>query len=145
MTYKEKKIDWIIHFCANHACDICGEEETHFLPYTCNAHTHGMEKYGHPDFQVVLLLPTQEIAYLLNIMGIRVQEGEVFHPGDLVSDIYADCEIRLDEYEEMGRNVLRLIIPDRENRFPEHPHCMDIYKLQLLPTKALCMEGGEIS
>ena len=50
-------IDWIIHLVANGACDECGKEEKGFLPYTCNAHTHGMEKYDHPDFQVVLSLP----------------------------------------------------------------------------------------
>ena len=37
-------IDWIIHLVANGACDECGKEEKGFLPYTCNAHTHGMEK-----------------------------------------------------------------------------------------------------
>ena len=34
-------IDWIIHLVANGACDECGKEEKGFLPYTCNAHTHG--------------------------------------------------------------------------------------------------------
>lgn len=67
-------IDWIIHLVANGACDECGKEEKGFLPYTCNAHTHGMEKYDHPDFQVVLSLPPREIGRILNTLGLRVQE-----------------------------------------------------------------------
>ena len=89
-------IDWIIHLVANGACDECGKEEKGFLPYTCNAHTHGMEKYGHPDFQVILSLPPREIGRILNTLGLRVQEGERFQAGRYVSGIYADCDIRLD-------------------------------------------------
>lgn len=63
-------IDWIIHLVANGACDECGKEEKGFLPYTCNAHTHGMEKYDHPDFQVVLSLPPREIGRILNTLGL---------------------------------------------------------------------------
>lgn len=86
-------IDWIIHLVANGACDECGKEEKGFLPYTCNAHTHGMEKYGHPDFQVVLSLPPREIGRILNTLGLRVQEGERFQAGRYVSGIYADCAV----------------------------------------------------
>ena len=40
------KIDWIIHCCANGVvCDGCNKVETGFLKNTCNAHTHGMEKW----------------------------------------------------------------------------------------------------
>ena len=54
----EKEIDWIIHLVANGVpCDCCGKTERGFIPNACNAHTHGMEKYGHPDFQVVINYP----------------------------------------------------------------------------------------
>lgn len=39
------KIDWVIHCVANGACDECNNIETGFLPYACNAHTHGMMRY----------------------------------------------------------------------------------------------------
>lgn len=74
----KKTIDWVIHLVANRTCSVCGKEENGFLPYTCNAHTHGMERYGHLDFQVVLFLPPNEIARILNPMGLRVQNGERF-------------------------------------------------------------------
>ena len=65
----DKKIDWIIHCCANGYCEECGEIETGFLPFLCNAHTHGMERYGHMDFQLVLRLRNEEIMYILNTLG----------------------------------------------------------------------------
>lgn len=137
------EIDWVIHLCANGVpCEECGKVETGFLPQTCNAHTHGMEKYHHKDFQLVLALPVKEIARILNTMGLRVQAGERFHDGDLVSGIYEDCDIRLDEYEETGRTVLRVIIPDKYNVFPEDERCMSVYRVQLLETDSLYRQGG---
>ena len=138
----DQKIDWVIHLVANGACDECGEIETGFLPYMCNAHTHGLERYGHLDFQMVLFLPTEEIGLILNTLGLRVQSGERFRSGDMVSGIYEDCDVRLDEYEETGRKVLRVIIPDANNIFPEEGDCMLPYCLQFLKTDELCVERG---
>lgn len=135
-------IDWIIHLVANGACDECGEVETDFLPYMCNAHTHGLERYGHLNFQMVLALPPQEIGRILNTLGLRVQSGEHFQSGDLVSGIYEDCDVRLEEYEETERRVLRVIIPDADNVFPEDEACKAPYCMQLLETEALCVERG---
>ena len=140
----QKGVDWIIHLVANGACDECGKTEMGFLPYLCNAHTHGMEKYGHMDFQMVLRTSDQEIARILNTLGLRVQAGERFHAGDCVSGIYTDCDVRLDAFEETDRQVLRVIIPDKYNVFPEEEHCMEPYKWQLLDTEALCT-GGAVS
>lgn len=137
------KIDWIIHLCANGiACDDCGELESGFIEYTCNAHTHGMEKYNHKDFQVVLNMPPKDICYILNTLGLRVQSGERFHAGDLVTGVFLDCPVRLDAYEETGRNVLRVIIPDKDNIFPEDDRCTEPYRLQLISTDMLCPESG---
>ena len=138
----DQKIDWVIHLVANGACDECGEIEAGFLPYMCNAHTHGLERYGHLDFQMVLFLPTEEIGRILNTLGLRVQSGERFQSGDMVSGIYEDCDVRLDEYEETGRKVLRVIIPDANNIFPEEGDCMLPYCLQFLKTDELCVERG---
>ncbi len=138
----QKRVDWIIHLVANGACDECGKMEMGFLPYLCNAHTHGMEAYGHMDFQMVLRTSNQEICRILNTLGLRVQAGERFHAGDFVSGIYEDCDIRLDAFEETGRQVLRVIIPDKYNVFPEEERCMPVYRLQLLDTEDLYSESG---
>ncbi len=44
----DTKVDWIIHYVFDNPGP---------YPYLCNAHTHGMEKYHHLDFQMVLNLP----------------------------------------------------------------------------------------
>ena len=135
------EIDWIIHFIGNGVfCPDCGKIETGFPQYICNAHTHGMEKYGHPDFQVVIHMSTQNIGYVLNLLGLRVQAGERFSAGDLVSDVFEDCPVRLDAFEETGRQVLRVVIPDGKNRFPEDPHCDYPYSFQKLPLEHLTKE-----
>lgn len=126
----EKIFDWIIHLCMNGVCDKCGEKETGFHQYICNAHTHGMDKYGHLDFQLVINLPQAEIGRILNTLGLRVKAGERFKDGDLVSGIYEDCEIRLTIFEEDKRKVLRVIIPDKQNRFPEDEGCDYPYIMQ---------------
>ena len=137
------KVDWIIHCVRNGAkCDECGTSEEHFLPFTCNAHTHGMENYNHQDFQMVLCLPDKEIARILNTFGLLVRDGNRFCAGDMVNGIYEDCPVRLDQYEETGRTVLRVIIPDKHNIFPEDPACLMPYPVQLLKTEDLCLKGG---
>ena len=136
MKNKNKKPDWLIHLVANGTCE-CGCVETSFLPQICNAHTHGMEKYGHPDFQMVVRYPNEMIGYVLNTFGEMVRDGRVFKAGDMVDEIFEDCPVRLEEFEETGRMVLRVIIPDRKNRFPEDPLCEFPYNLQRLATEDL--------
>lgn len=140
------KIDWIIHIVANGVvCSDCGKVENCFPEYICNAHTHGMAKYGHPDFQLVLHMPQEEMGYVLNTMGLRVQAGERFKAGDLVEGIFLDCPVRLDEFQECDRTVLRVVIPDGKNRFPEDPDCEYPYSMQTLPMEVLEQKGGPTS
>lgn len=131
------KIDWIIHYVANGAvCEECGAVESGFIEGFCNAHTHGMEKYHHQDFQMVLNLGPQKVGRILNTFGLAVQNGSRFHSGQFVAGIYRDCAVELQEYEECGRMVLRVIIPDRLNRFPDERGCELPYLMQLMETDA---------
>ena len=92
-------IDWIIHLVANGACDECGKEEKGFLPYTCNAHTHGMEKYGHPDFQVILSLPPVKSEGSSTHWGLGFRKENAFRPAGMYPASMPTCDIRLDEFE----------------------------------------------
>ena len=140
------KIDWIIHMMGNGVyCAVCGKVENSFPEYTCNAHTHGMEKYGHLDFQMVIHTDPELMGYVLNELGLRVQSGQQFKAGDMVEDIFLDCPVRLDEFDECGRKVLRVIIPDGKNRFPEDPACDYPYSFQLIPTDKLVKTIGAFS
>ncbi len=135
---KKSKIDWIIHFVANGVeCQTCGKTENRFPQYMCDAHTHGMTKYGHPEFQLVVNYGMQETGRLLNTMGLRVQAGEIFKSGDKVKGLYEDCDITLLKVPDCeGVKVLRLIIPDKENRLPEqcatYPHSLQCLSLEML-------------
>lgn len=134
----KRKYDWEIHFVANGVvCECCGEVEDGFIPYACNAHTHGMDKFQHPDFQVVVCYAPEVLGYILNTFGERVRAGEKFQDGQYVSGIFEDCPIRLNEFEENGRTVLRVIIPDKDGFFPECEECDPRYRVQLLKTEEL--------
>ena len=130
-------IDWEIHYLSNNVqCDRCGKQEEHFPQYICDAHTHGMDRYGHMEFQLVLDYGPEEIARLLNTMGLRVQRGETFHDGDLVKGLYLDCDILLRKVTDiMGIPVLRLVIPDKWNRMPIKSEPPFVY--QMLATHLL--------
>lgn len=117
-------MNWIIHYVINQPGP---------FQYLTNTHTHGMEHYHHLNFQVVLNFPPAHLGYLLNTLGKRVQAGESFQDGDLISGLYEDCDIRLKKVRETGKDVLRLVIPDKYNRFPEDTKCMEPYKYQELP------------
>ena len=138
------RIDWIIHAIGNGiTCQKCNEAEFGFVPNACNFHTHGMAKYNHMDFQMVLQYSPQEIARILNTLGLRVQRGEQFKNGDMVKGIFLDCDVRLTEFEESGRTVLRVIVPDRLNRFPEEDGCEYPYTLQIFTTDFLYLGSYE--
>lgn len=132
------EIDWMIHLVANNKkCEVCGETEYRFKQYACNAHSHGMEKYNHKDFQMVLLFPPKEISRIINSLCMNVSKGQRYKDGDLVYGIYEDCPVKLVEFEETGRKVLRVIIPDKNNAFPDDPNCQEVYRMQLLETSEL--------
>lgn len=94
-----------------------------------NSHTHGMERYGHLDFQLVLPLVPKQTALLLNTICIEVQKGRRFLPEHSISEVFT-CDFRLELFHETGRDVLRLILPDPKLRFPENPLCESPYKYQ---------------
>lgn len=137
---KKKKISWTIDYVANGmVCPCCGKKEDSLIPGTCNAHTHGMDCYNHPDFQFVLAYPLDHICYLLNEMGCRVRDGQRFKDGQVVEDLFLDCPVVLKEFEETGRKVLRIVAPDMKGHFPEDAECEELYKLQLLDTEGLSL------
>ena len=129
---QKQKIDWCIDYCANGIpCACCGEIETSFPEYMANAHTHGLEKYGHLNFQIVLALLIHVVGKILNDIGLRVQAGEKFKSDDVLSDALADgYNIRLLEVEEGGRKVLRILLPDPENHLPGEKFCKYPYNRQ---------------
>ena len=132
-----KKVDWIWHYVSNNAvCQECGTREDGFPEYICDAHTHGMNKYGHLEFQVVVDYGPKEIGRLLNEMGFKVQSGQRFKDGDQIEGLYLDCNIYLREVTDAHeRPILRMVIPDKYNRLPEEserPHSLQMFATNFL-------------
>lgn len=137
----KEKVNWIWHYLSNNVvCQECGKHERNYPDYICDAHTHGMNLYGHPEFQVVIDYGAKELGRLLNEMGRKVRDGQRFKHGDRISGLYLDCDIELREMPDVnGQPLLRMIIPDKQNRWPEasdYPH-----NLQILATSVLSMYG----
>ena len=133
----EQKCNWVIHYMANGIpCECCGKAEYHFPPQMCDAHTDGLWKYGHMEFQLVLDYEQREIMRLLNTIGMRVAEGERFKNGDIIEGLYLDCSIMLREFPDIdGKPLLRLIVPDKNNRWPEYaedPYCKQLFSTPFL-------------
>lgn len=135
------QIDWKIVYVSNeYTCEVCGKKEQHYVDYICNAYTSGLqENYGHQEIRIILDMGPQEIARILNTIGMRIRDGETFKPGDMISGIYLDCDLRVDSIDEEDDTIsaLRLIIPDSKNRFPEDELCDEIYALQKYKLKDL--------
>lgn len=137
-----KGINWIVHYVTDSICDMCGDNNTpHFKPNLCNAHTHGLrELYGHPEFQFVLNIGMKTVLPILNHLGLMVKSGRRFKAGDSVSGIILGYDIRLFEATDNGKKVLRVVVPDQYNRFPDDEDCEAVYNLQHLSTKNLMVD-----
>lgn len=141
----EKKIDWIIALeCNGCKCDMCGEIEYNFVDGFCNAHTYGMFKYGHPEFQLVLHMDHKMILYTLNMLGLRVQAGEIFKDGDIIKDLFEGYNALLKEFEYNGQKMLRVIIPDPNHKFPNDEGCQLEYSYQALPIEDLYKQDATV-
>ena len=51
--------------------------------------------------------------------------------------------VYMKEFAECNRKVLRVIIPDKHNRFPEDENCMYPHSIQLLETERLTLGGAK--
>lgn len=91
-------------------------------PSGFNAHTHGMDLIGHPDFQITLPLKSLEyVSTFLHAMCSRVKRGQSFSHGDLIDDLVSGgFVVRLIDATEHGRPVLRLVFADKHNRVMPH-------------------------
>lgn len=104
----QKKFGWYIHI-VDRGDDSC--------PYGFNAHTHNLRKIlDHPDLQIVFPLPQDivqpiftNLVTMMKNENRRYTAGEVYYPhnGDKSYPITFINAI------ESGREVLRVILPDR--------------------------------
>lgn len=86
-------------------------------PTGFNMHTRGFEEsWGHPDIQIVVPLPPEVAQGILNRVAVLVKGGEIFEPDHEYKEILLDYTVRFAWAREGDRRVLRIILPDAENR-----------------------------
>ena len=108
---KINKDDWIIH-------GVIGTDD--FLGGMCDAHSHGINKYGSRELQVVLYAPSY-IKYI-NIIGRKIRdEGLKLYGGmELEGMMDDEAKIRIDDaVDHYGEPIWRIIFQDGEFKYPE--------------------------
>ena len=95
-----------------------------------------MEEFNHKNFQVVLDVGDEIACYIINSLCERVRDGQTqgasMGSGDIITGIYSQYPLKLAQAWEGGRQVLRVLLPDDEGRFPGEKGCMAPYSDQLL-------------
>lgn len=97
-----------------------------------NYHTHGVQdNFNHMDFQIVLNMDP-EIAHQIFVnLIIDISNGKSFEEGEKYSDAIEGFNVSFKEYKEMERDVLRVLLPDRDGILPNEKNCNENYMIQL--------------
>jgi len=107
----------------------------HYVPYSdhIDAHTHGLSrKHDHPELQITLPVNMELVKYVINTMGIAVSNGKKFSDGDEIFGLFEnqDLPVRLIARKATGENVLRIVLPDKNSKFPDDKDCLEYYRDQ---------------
>jgi hypothetical protein len=60
-----------------------------------------------------------------------ISRGKSFEEGTEYSDILKGFKVTFKQYKEMGRDVLRVLLPDEDGVLPTKENCDEYYKTQL--------------
>jgi len=97
-------------------CVPSGDKTT---PTGFNYHTHGFEKsYGHKDIQIVLPINPKVAHELIIAILSKIKSGVRFEVDIEYTGIMKnDYKVRFIAAKEYSRDVLRLLIPDKDGEF----------------------------
>lgn len=100
---------WYAHF-------VPGDED---FPNSINYHTHGVERsFGHADLQICFPIPPDTCHQIFSLVVDNIKEGARYLPGVQYPDIIDnDLKVAFIEAMECGRQVLRLIFPDKNGAY----------------------------
>ncbi|HWL22650.1 MAG TPA: DUF4262 domain-containing protein [Ureibacillus sp.] len=97
-----------------------------------NYHTHGVqENFNHMDFQIVLNMDPEVANDIFFTLIDDINKGKRFEEGKEYSDILEGFKVTFKQYREMGRDVLKVLLPDEDGIFPTEENCDEYYKTQL--------------
>lgn len=109
-----------IHMVTDGTCEKCKGEGNSFHKYMCDAHSHGMDKFGHRELQMVLLIDQKLIAYAINSVAEKILDEDIKPKDKLVISNVFGCDIRLDEATDKdGKLLWRIVVPDEKGKYPE--------------------------
>lgn len=98
-------------------------------PTGFNCHTHGLAV----DFQIVFPVSHYVADSVLTTMADRSKGGEKFIDGQEIHGVIRNYPIKLALATESGREVLRIILPDRHGKFGKEAE--GAFPLQYVGTK----------
>lgn len=113
-----KKHGWFIHFV--------------YSKESLNAHTHGLiETFKHPDLQIVLPLGERTCHSVFHTVVDRIKKGDKFEHNQVAQEIIQNnLSVQFVEAQEGGRNVLRIIFPDKNGALDEDKMYQDMFRQQ---------------
>lgn len=115
------KPDWIIHYI------LCERP---------SSHTHGLDQYGSLELELNLPVSQKKAAMILNLVGMEIAEkGKQYHSGDREDDVFT-LPVYLFETgpavpDAHFDRVLRVLLCDRDGRYPWEDGCDPGYAAQL--------------
>ena len=108
MNEKEllEKFGWYVHF-------VIDDDD---YPYNVNYHTHGLaDSWDHLDLQIVLNVGPEMAYGIFKTVIDLVKAGHKFADGEISKEVLQnEYGVKFFSTIEMGRPVLRLIIPDED-------------------------------
>lgn len=98
-----------------------------------DSHTHGLkENFNHIDLQIVLPIEPNLINSIIHSMVTQIKEGETFEDKIISDKVIANYDVQLVKIKDSdNRELLRIVLPDINGKFPCDEDCADIYKNQL--------------
>ena len=95
-------------------------------------HTHGVkESFNHMDLEIVLPINPNIANSVLHGMVESIKEGESFEDKTISDRVIRDYNVQLVKVTDGKRDLLRVILPDENGRFPSDDDCAEVYKNQL--------------
>lgn len=117
MKRQLEEMGWFVHYSSS----MCSEY--------ANIHTHGLvENFGHPDLQIALRINQNLAMGLLTDAVDLIKEGKRFEEGRMEN--FCGNTIWLKPFNEVDREVLRIILCDPKGKFPWDADCKEEYKDQ---------------
>lgn len=95
-------------------------------------HTHGLkENFNHMDLEIVLPINPNVVGGIFHSMVKQIKEGESFEDKLISNRVIQNYDVQLVKVNDGHRELLRIILPDVNGKFPSDEDCADIYKNQL--------------